>query len=448
MAAAGPLSALSNNVAAAHQGRADVRDPDMGGYGPLQPTPERDTGETLLALPQGFSYIAFGRVDDPMSDGIPTPKNHDGMAAFDMPDGTIRLVRNHEMGGVGQPFGPGPAYDPTARAGTTTLVFDPEAGTLLRDFVSLQGTHVNCAGGPTPWGSWLSCEETVQGRPTYPHPRFPNRQLGGYARDHGYVFEVPATAEGPVVAEPLKAMGRFVHEAAAVDPATGIVYETEHRERGGFYRFLPERPGDLAAGGRLQMLAVRGREQLDTSEGQRVGTLYPVYWVDIDEPDPPEADGSINDTAVFDEGFSKGGAAFKTLEGAWYGDGSIYFNATRGGDAEAGQVWDYRPRGRSGGTLRLLFESPSRDVLERPDNITVSPSGGILLCQDSDVPIFLRGLNRRGQIFDFARNTIAGFEDGEFAGATYSADGRWLFFNAQDPGITFAVTGPWERGAL
>jgi secreted PhoX family phosphatase len=311
----------------------------------------------------------------------------------------------------------------------------------VRDFISLNGTIVNCAGGPTPQNSWITCEETTAG------------QTQGFAEDHGYNFEVPASAEDEVEAVPLKAMGRFVHEAVAIDPRTGIVYETEDRGTSGFYRFIPDRKGNLAAGGRLQMLALKGnRSNYDTRTGQRVGKPLPVRWVDIEDPDPSAAE--TNPLAVFEQGKEEGGATFSRLEGCWYGDGSVFFNSTSGGDAELGQVWQYRPRGNSGGQLILLFESHSVDQLDAPDNITVSPAGGIVLCEDGDGEQFLRGLTQRGRIFDFAKNIV---NDREFAGATFSPDGETLFVNIQGDtssggpgnlGMTFAIWGPFEDGAL
>lgn len=428
-AAAGAASAflgLMGSGARAEQGsRGPVRyqqADDNGGYGPLQPAPG---GELLL--PAGFSYVAFGHTATPMSDGTPTPGRHDGMAAFDGENGMIRLVRNHEQGS-GLAYA-NPNYDPLAAGGTTTMVFDPESMALVSTHPTLAGTVRNCAGGPTPSGSWLSCEETFTGldRP----------------KPHGYVFEVPADADGPVDPVPYKQMGRFVHEAVAVDPRTGIVYETEDRGSAGFYRFLPDDRDNLGAGGRLQMLAIKDRPGYDTRIGQRVGKPLPVEWVDIADPDP-DSDDSL---AVFYQGRDGGGATFARLEGAWYAGGSVFINSTSGGDAGLGQVWEYRPRGDSGGQLVLVYESTDPELLQSPDNICVSPNtGGLVLCEDGDGRDFLRGVTNRGQIFDLA--ALNSSSTSELAGATFSPDGRILFFNVQSPGITYAVTGPWDRGAL
>ncbi len=426
ISAAAALSGLMGNTAHAAQGRRRGDDtmqaPDNGGYGPLQPAPG---GELLL--PAGFSYVAFGHTGTPMSDGTPTPGMHDGMAAFPGEDGLIRLVRNHEQS-QGPAFG-ARSYDPAAAGGTTNMIFDPRTMKLLDTYPTLTGTIRNCAGGPTPAGTWLTCEETFTGLDVE-HP-------------HGYVFEVPADATAPVDPVPLKAMGRFTHEAVAIDPASGIVYETEDRGTSGFYRFLPTDRDNLASGGQLQMLAIKDNPKYDTRYGQRVGKPLPVKWVDIPDPDPDSSDS----LAVFRQGSQRGGAVFDRLEGAWYGEGSIYINSTSGGDAGLGQVWEYRPRGRSGGQLVLVYESTDPEVLQSPDNICVSPNtGGLVLCEDGGGKDLLRGVTNRGLIFDFAE--LATPNTSELAGATFSPDGEILFFNVQSPGITYAVTGPWENGAL
>ena len=372
------------------------------------------------------------------------------MAAFSV-GGKIRLVRNHEVapdaGKAGSAIGDrARSYDTTAPAGTTTLVIDPVTRELERDWVSLSGTLKNCAGGPTPWGTWISCEETTLGAAKGRGAAGAER--GGFGREHGYCFEVPAAGEGQAAPVPLRAMGRFVHEAVAVDPATGIVYETEDRGTAGFYRFLPDKPGSLGAGGRLQMLAVEKRPGYDTRKGQRVGTPLAVTWVDIDDPDPKTT--PMDERAVYRQGIARGAATFARLEGCWHSGGSIFLNATSGGDTGRGQVWRYRPTAAAGGELTLLFESPGPEVLNMPDNLCVSPRGGLVLCEDNDdgVAQYVRGLTPDGRIFDLAKNIVPGFEAGEFAGATFSPDGETLFLNIQSPGLTCAIWGPWKQGAL
>ena len=427
-----------------------------GDYGELLPTVSENTGETLLALPAGFKYTVFGRTGDIMSDGRPTPPVHDGMAAFETHDNRdhveldddqrdhdnrtdhkrlITLVRNHELRSApGVALDPTRAYDPLAGGGTTTLIVDAKTRLPVRSFLSISGTHVNCAGGATPWCSWITCEETLQGL------------AAGYSQPHGYAFEVSARATGPVDPIPIKAMGRFSHEALAVDSRTGIVYETEDRNPGGLYRYIPHRRNKLAEGGRLQMLAIKDQPNYDTRTGQTPFQTLQCAWVDIDDPDPANAETVSG--AVFNQGAAGGGASFSRLEGIWYGDGSIFFASTDGGNVRRGQIWRYRPRGRSGGLLTLIFESPGADVLDSPDNICVTPGGGLILCEDGSGQEFLHGLTQQGEIFKFAMNMVPGFTGSEFAGATFSPDGETLFVNIQVPGITFAIWGPWEDGAL
>lgn len=446
----------------------------LGGYGPL--VPSTDCPELLI--PEGFRCARLSEIGavSTANPGFIVPTALDGMAAFPLANGNVRLIRNHEIrdSAAAGPVlgGAANAYDPKAGGGTTSLEVrigrsgqDIEVE-LLAEFVSLAGTYVNCAGGPTPWGSWLTCEETIVG------------ETQGFAKNHGYVFEVPATATSPVDAVPLRALGRFVHEAVAIDPQTGFLFETEdirfdraNTEQlpgSGFYRFIPAQPGNLRAGGKLQMLAIKGRPNYDTTEGQRPGLILPVEWVDIEDPDSDAAETDPN--YVFKQGLAQGGAIFQRLEGCWYGDGSVFFNSTSGGDAGAGQVWQYRPRGSrqgqlngSGGQLILVFESPGEAVLDSPDNITVSPrGGGLVLCEDGIGVQFIRGLTQRGQIFDLVQTNAAaavygGREPTEFAGACFSPGGEVLFFNEQGEtrtnrtprfGATYALWGPWEVGTL
>jgi hypothetical protein len=413
------------------------------GYGPLQPAIDGTTDLPLLELPEGFRYVTFGWTGDPMAGGRRTPGMHDGMAAFASAGGLVTLIRNHELGS-GPAFDPTLYYDAHAGGGTTSLRFDPQAGAFVDARSSLAGTMRNCAGGPTPWGSWLTCEETTLGVGDDPL----------LTRNHGYVFEVPV--DGTPTREPLVAMGRFVHEAVAVDPETGIIYETEDRGRAGLYRFTPAQRGRLAEGGTLEMLAIAGRPMFDTRTGQNAGTTYPIHWVPIAEPDKAHDDAARRDNAgVFTQGLDRGGAIFGRLEGAWYADGRVFVTASSAGEARMGQVWELDIRRQQ---VRLVFESPGAHVLNMPDNLVVSPRGGLVLCEDGTANPCVHGLTRDGRIVRFARNATVmngerngftgDFRHREFAGATFSPDGQWLFLNIQTPGMTFAITGPWENGLL
>ncbi len=427
------------------------------GYGPLLPTkpvaagPGADPDIEWLALPDGFEYVIFGLTGTMMSDGNVTPYGHDGMGSYAAPGGRVRLVRNHEVrdnAGIASPPSALSVYDPQSGGGNTTLEigFDTNGVPFLaQDFVSLSGTHTNCAGGVTPWDSWLTCEETTVGA------------LSGFEAEHGYVFDIPSSANEPVTPTALTALGRFDHEAVCVDPNTGIVYETEDNGDSGFFRFVPDSYGDLTSG-KLQMLRVKGAPNYDTRTGQHSPHALGVEWVDIDEPDP-SGGGS---KTVYNEGISKGGAIFRRLEGCWFANGAVYFTSTDGGDAGHGQVWEYKVAGKSGGHLNLIFETPDSDTLSFPDNLNVTPRGGILLCEDTSRPRislpfseqYMKGLTRSGQVFDFALNLA---DNREWAGACWSPDGEYLFVNTQGetrvaanprPSRTYAIWGPWTAGPL
>lgn len=450
MAASGPLAALSARTADASTMVKRAFSPD---YGPLFPVKDQTTGLELLKLPRGFEYLTHGWTGDPMSDERRTPGSHDGMAAFTPSDAlkdrteaggsggagkghwTV-LVRNHEVGSLNGAFVT-PAYNPAAGGGTTSLIFDTRQGKFLESWASLGGTIRNCAGGPTPWGSWLSCEETTL--------------INGSYR-HGYVFEVPHDGIGD--AKPYKEMGRFSHEAVAVDPETGWVYETEDATPSGFYRFRPKVKGDLGQGGVLEMMKLGSSAYTTYKDG--TGVEYPeIGWVAIDNPDP-----GAGETSVVQQGIAKGGASFARLEGAWYHDGKVYIVSTSGGPTGQGQVFEYD---LAGNTMRVLFASPNAAVLNNPDNICVSPRGGIVLCEDGSGIEYLHGLTTDGEIFPFAENSVVipaggvpgkaaapgNYTGSEWCGSVFdSKDGGWLFANIQSPGITFAITGPWQNGSL
>jgi secreted PhoX family phosphatase len=419
--------------------------PTAFGYGPLAPVKTKNTAEFLLELPPDFQYTVFSKTGTPMSDGRPTPRAHDGMAAFQV-GRELRLVRNHEinnyLGKPGVVLDP-LAYDLNAGGGTTTLVIDPKTREVVKDFVSLSGTLTNCAGGPTPWGSWISCEETILGPRIFKAADGSTR--GGFEQRHGYCFEVPAKSNRVVPPVPLKAMGRFEHEAVAVDALTGIVYLTEDVSSCGFYRFIPNKRGKLIAGGQLQMLAIEGRPGFDTRSQQTVGATLPVSWVDIANPDPPEAD--VDSLAVFKQGIAQGGATFRRLEGCIAGNGHVYFTSTTGGDQRLGQVWRYTPATNTSGSLTLLFEVTDPAILNMPDNLCLAGKDRLVICEDHDdgKPTRLRILTAQGQVVDFAKNIGEGFNLQEFAGTTFSPDGQTLFVNIQVPGLTLAIWGPWDR---
>jgi hypothetical protein len=495
-----PFSGLASRRAAALTRMEPIASP----YGAVAPVKDLTTGLPLLQLPEGFSYQTFGWTGDLMADGKPTPGWHDGMAVVrsrivsGAPE--ITLIRNHEAtvdpryGTIAAPafydkgtMLVGEDYDENevtgpAAGGNTTLIF--RNGTWDRTEPALGGTWNNCAGGPTPWGTWLTCEED----------KSDFTDVGGMP--HGYVFEVSPNAS-ETSAVPIKAMGRFDHEAVAFDPISGALFLTEDdRHQSGLYKFVPTdtsaRLGALEQGGTLYMAKVAGEDKADLRNPQ-MGDDYLIEWVKIEDPDlapqsfteaPFDADNMAS--GPFVQGRNLGALRMARGEGAWYSakDRLVYIVDTASGmganpDNEAemiagrgeGSVWTLDP---ATDRLTCIFQSENKLAGNNFDNITVSPRGGVLLCEDGGgieddfgLGERLMGLTPAGETYLFAKNNIqlapaditaAGkssefiregdFREMEFAGATFDPSGRWLFVNVQTPGITFAITGPWEKGLL
>lgn len=416
----------------------------IAGYGPLQPDPAE-----LLDLPGGFSYRAISRFGDRMDDGHMVPDRADGMGCFRIDRHRVALVRNHELQSKHRDVGPrGGAismseafdHDTAGNAlpgGTTTILYDLATQRVEAQHLSLSGTIRNCSGGATPWGSWLSCEEDV------------TRAGASAGRDHGWVFEVPAALRGLADPVPLTAMGRFNHEAAAVDPRTGIVYLTEDRDDGLFYRFLPDSRGELARGGRLQALGLTGApngEDLRNWSNSLTATRAwkSARWIDLDGVESPGDDLRVR-------GHAKGATRFARGEGVHFGDSELYFCCTSGGAMKLGQVMRYRPSRHEGqpaerdapGAVQIFVESADPAMFNYGDNLTVAPNGHLIVCEDQYTPVVdnhLRGVTPDGALYPVARLRT----QTELAGACFSPDGSTLFVNIYSPAQTLAITGPWN----
>jgi secreted PhoX family phosphatase len=384
------------------------------GRPPLVPDPAG-----LLDLAEGFSYRILERQGESMSDGYRVPALPDGMGCFPLSDGTLALMRNHELSGatsvgpyaVGQAV-PLEAYDPAMHGGVTRLVVDGTTLERVSSNLVLTGTARNCAGGWSPWG-WLSCEEYVDST-------------------HGYVFACSPEAERVSPPVKLPFYGHMYHEAAVVDPRSNAGYLTEDRCDGCFYRFLPDDP-KVPFIGRFQALGIAGRPGFSTATGLTPGDSLDVTWVDLPNPDP--RDDSLRFIAR-----NLGAASVCRGEGIWYQAGTVYFTATSGGDAFAGQIFALEPT-REGGRLILVAESTGADMLDGPDNVVVAPWGDVIVSEDSvtgrsQFRIF--GITNRGEMYVIGRTF-----NSEIAGLCFAPDGRGMFLNIYGAGVTVVVTGPF-----
>jgi secreted PhoX family phosphatase len=440
IAIGGSLEAIAGPAEAQASARPAV------GYGPLVTDPAG-----LLSLPKGFKYTVVAQAGvSLLESGQPTPSDADGTACFRSRNGWS-LVNNHEIGGT-EPYKvpalPGLTYDPGAGGGTTTIDVDRH-GNRVREYVSVAGTHNNCAGGVTPWNTWLTCEETEQ------------KAGGVFQKDHGYVFEVdPHDQDANQNPVPLKFLGRYAHEAVAVDPHTYSIYLTE--DAGGplglYYRWTPPKRfrggkgslralalssgGDTAGTLEAMSCSEKGRHIIDLSEATEPGTRYDVTWVNV-----PERDGKT--VSVRNQLGNDQITRSRKLEGQWWGDGGVYFVASYARNADGsrnehdGQVWFYDPHKHTI-TLKTIFgvnPDPAQDTnYDGPDNITLSPYGGLMMAEDGEGLSHIVGLTERGVAYPMARNEL---NESEFTGPTFSQDADILFANIQSPGYVFAITGPW-----
>lgn len=406
----------------------------------------------MLDLPAGFSYRIISQINERMDDGLSVPDRADGMGCFALDKERVVLVRNHELSPPKDTTTlsnetrslTAKAFDSTADGyplpgGTSHIIYNLKTGKVEKQFMSLLGTIRNCSGGVTPWGSWLTCEESVANA---------SDTIG---KNHGYVFEVPALAEDLVEPIALKEMGRFNHEAACIDPKTGIVYLTEDRGDSLFYRFIPKQPGKLGLGGKLQALAIANSKQFDTRNWEtlsiHLNSDLACTWIDLENVDSTKDDLRVR-------GFNNGAALFARGEGIHFDNGEMYFCCTNGGEQLLGQIMRYRPSEFEGtpleskqpATLSLFLESADKASFNFGDNITVAPNGHLLVCEDQYSAIVnnhIKGIQPNGEIYDFAKVHW----QTEPAGVCFSPDGTTLFVNLYSPTATLAIQGPWSSFA-
>lgn len=401
-ASALPLSALF-----ARRTRADST--------PLVPDPKG-----VLDLLPGFSYTILEERFADMSDGYRVPSHADGMACFDPGDGTLVLMRNHELAVGDEPLGPyrkgqAPAlesYNPASYGGVTRLVIDARTFHRISSNLVLSGTVRNCSGGISPWG-WMSCEET-------------------FLTSHGYVFLCATDATAVKPHRRIPSYGHFRHEACHVDPRTLIAYLTEDEIFSAFYRFVPTDMREPFVGS-LQALSVVGKPRQALNDFA-VGEKQAIEWVSIADPEGLRS-------LVQSQALAAGAAIVSRGEGLWLHDNAVYFTATSGGPAALGQIFRLVPDGDEG-TLELIATATDPEVMQAPDNITVHPLGGVAFCEDGEGTDYIRGLDAQGRIFALARNARS---SSEFAGACFDPTGQVLFVNIQQDGLTLAIHGPMAQ---
>ncbi|WP_316818625.1 alkaline phosphatase PhoX [Pedobacter nyackensis] len=442
---------LNHYAINAATGLFDTADLSIG-FGPLS----HQNGDTL-SLPKGFSSRIISRKGQLMNDGLLVPGMYDGMGSFSTGSGKTILIRNHENSPGADLLGPfgeknglihkinkSKIYDfghgkDTCVGGTTTVVYNEKTQKVESQYLSLIGTVRNCAGGITPWQSWITCEESSL------------KISDGLEKDHGFTFEVPATEKiGITDPHPIKAMGRFTHEAVAVQPKTGIVYQTEDEGDSLFYRYLPNTYGKLHNGGKLQCLVIKEWKSADTRNYANLTTnhfpekkSFEVEWMDLAHVEAPDSDLRLR-------GFKLGAARFSRGEGIWYGKNELFFACTDGGKNRKGQIFKYTPSKFEGtpeekkapGVIELFLEPNNVETFQNCDNLTIAPWGDVVICEDKKDPRVI-GITPEGKTYVIAKNV--GFPNSEFAGPVFSPSGNTLFINIQTPGVTLAINGPWKN---
>jgi secreted PhoX family phosphatase len=350
-----------------------------GGPGPYGPLLAPDANG--IALPAGFRSRLLARSREPVAGtGYVWHMLPDGGATFRTDDGWI-YVSNSEMFVAG------------LNASVSAIRFD-RSGEIVAAYPICEGTTFNCAGGATPWGTWITCEEHAQGR----------------------AFECDPTGVAPAVER--AALGTFQHEAVACDWRLGPLYLTEDQRDGRLYRFTPAGWRDLSEG---------------VLEVARVGPEGLVTWMRLRDPNPSAVSGTPTRHQVPESTGFDGG------EGVVYHDGHVYF--TTKGDH---RVWDYETRSQR---LRILYDAqrdPARQ-LTGVDNITASRSGDLFVAEDGgNMEVVI--LTPEGVASPLLR--IVGQDGSEITGPAFDPSGERLYLSSQRAfhvGATYEVSGPFRR---
>lgn len=430
----------------------------------------------LLALPPGFSYKLIAVAGETtLLTGEKTPDRADGTGSFRWRD-RFRLVQNHEQGpgaALPVPQTAGTVYDVAALGGGCTVIEVTRGGDRISEWVGLSGTISNCAGGITPWDTWLTCEETevkagaVSGGVTL-------------AQDHGWIFEVVPAEPRHQKPVPIRAWGRFPHEAVVIEPSRRRVYLTEDASspNGLLYRWTGD-GGRLREGGLQQLAPTAGKlealkvvapdgghlDDLSRITAQYLNRPLRTSWVEV--PDRLAITTSTRKQFTADQVTRS-----KKLEGAWGDDDGFWFDSSyaHAGDIPAGsvlhdgQIWYYH---YATATLTLkayfpyvaqlhdgadpaLIRGAGVTYFDGPDNVHVTPWGGLVLAEDGDGDNHLVGWTESTGAWPLARNQINAAAAGavptfnEFTGPNFSPDGRFLFANVQEPGHSFAISGDFR----